>query len=202
VSIVTIVDTRTGKLMPGMSILTGARKILAIVPSDKMIRDASIPVIDAAGKFALPGYNDMHVHLLDQENSSALLALMLTRGITGIRQMSGSSELLEQRRNETLPIDSTSAPGNARKRLNSLQCRIREFRRCIDRTAEGGRSGFYQGSIGEPGGILRAIDAGEASNAGFKTIEHLGPEIRFGLHAQPMRPDYWRRGVFRLRAGE
>jgi hypothetical protein len=105
VSIVTIVDTRTGKLMPGMSILTGARKILAIVPSDKMIRDASIPVIDAAGKFALPGYNDMHVHLLDQENSSALLALMLTRGITGIRQMSGSSELLEQRRNETLPID-------------------------------------------------------------------------------------------------
>ncbi len=100
---VTIVDTRTGKLMPGVSILTGAGKILEIAPADKILRDASIPVIDATGKFAVPGYNDMHVHILDQENASALLALMLTRGITGIRQMSGSPELLEQRRNETLP---------------------------------------------------------------------------------------------------
>ncbi len=47
--------------------------------------------------------SDMHVHVLDQENSSGLLALVLTRGITGIRQMSGSPELLEQRRDGTLP---------------------------------------------------------------------------------------------------
>jgi imidazolonepropionase-like amidohydrolase len=192
---VTIVDTRTGKLMPGMSILTGAGKILAIAPADKMLRDASIPVIDATGKFAVPGYNDMHVHILDQENSSALLTLMLTRGITGIRQMSGSPELLEQRRNETLPIGRgapalLAMPGSVLTPFNAGS--VSSADALIERQkAEG--ADFIKVALVSPevlfaaisqakrvglpalGHLQEGIDAGEASNAGFKTIEHLGP---------------------------
>jgi hypothetical protein len=192
---VTIVDTRTGKLMPGMSILTGSGKILAIAPTDKMPRHGSIPVIDATGKFAVPGYNDMHVHLLDQENASALLALMLTRGITGIRQMSGSPELLEQRRNDTLPIGEgapalLAMPGSVLTPFNAGS--VTAATTLIERQKEEGAD-FIKIALVNPevffaaiaqakrvglpalGHLQEGVDAGEASDAGFQTIEHLGP---------------------------
>jgi hypothetical protein len=46
----------------------------------------------------------MHMHVIDQANSSSVLAIMLADGVTGFRQMTGSPELLEERRDGTLPI--------------------------------------------------------------------------------------------------
>jgi hypothetical protein len=66
--------------------VTNAGEIIAIAPTKSMITKPFVPTINAMGKFAVPGYNNMHVHVLDQENSSALLALMLTQGVTGFRR--------------------------------------------------------------------------------------------------------------------
>ena len=192
---VTIVDTQTGKLMPGMSILTDAGKIVAIAPTANLPKDNTVQVIDAAGKFVVPGYNDMHVHVLDQENSPALLALMLTEGVTGFRQMSGSPELLEQRRNGTLPIGKDAPallamPGSVLTPFNaeSVNSAIDE----IDRQKSEGAD-FIKIALVSPqvffaalaeakrvglpalGHLQAGVDAAQASQAGFKSIEHLGP---------------------------
>lgn len=192
---VTVVDTQTGKLLPGMSILTDAGKIVAVAPMANLSRDSSVQTIDATGKFVVPGYNDMHVHMLDQENASALLALMLTEGITGFRQMSGSPELLEQRRNGTLPVGKEAPallvmPGSVLTPFNagSVSSAIDE----IDRQKSEGAD-FIKIALVEPqvffaaiaeakrvglpplGHLQEGIDAAQASQAGFKTIEHLGP---------------------------
>ena len=53
------------------------------------------------GVFPVPS---VHMHVIDQENSSSVLATMLADGVTGFRQMTGSPDFLEERRNGTLPI--------------------------------------------------------------------------------------------------
>ena len=50
----------------------------AITPTSSTLKAPGMLSVDASGKFVVPGYNDMHVHVLDQANASALLALMLT----------------------------------------------------------------------------------------------------------------------------
>ena len=92
---VTVVDTRSGTLAPNMSILAEAGKIASIAPNGSMTVDASVESIDATGKFVVPGYVDMHAHLLGHaDNPSGNLALMLANGVTGYRQMHGSPALL------------------------------------------------------------------------------------------------------------
>ena len=192
---VTIVDTQTGKLKPGMSILTDAGKFVAIAPTESMVKATSVATIDATGKYAVPGYNNMHVHVLDKENSSALLALMLTEGVTGFRQMSGSPELLEQRRNGTLPIGKVAPavlgmPGSVLTPFNagsvsSANALIEQQKRegaDFVKVALVSPEVFFAAiaqakRVGLPalGHLQEGVDAGQASKAGFKTIEHLGP---------------------------
>lgn len=101
---VTIVDTRDGKLIPGMSILMDKGRIVNITPTKEVLKDPLVNSIDATGRFAIPGFNNMHMHVIDQADSSSVLARMLADGVTGFRQMTGSPEFLEERRNGTLPI--------------------------------------------------------------------------------------------------
>jgi hypothetical protein len=101
---VTIVNTHDGSLTPGMSILMDKGRIVAITPSTEVSKDPLITSIDATYKFVIPGFNNMHMHVLDQADSSSVLARMLADGVTGFRQMTGSPELLEERRDGTLPI--------------------------------------------------------------------------------------------------
>jgi imidazolonepropionase-like amidohydrolase len=192
---VTIVDTQTGELKPGMSIVTDAGRIVAIAPTESMIAETFVPTIDATGKFAVPGYNNMHVHVLDQENSSALLALMLIQGVTGFRQMSGSPELLEQRRKGTLPIGKDAPallamPGSILTPFNAGS--VSSANTLIDEEKREGADFIKVGlvspevffaaiaqakRVGLPalGHLQEGVDAGQASQAGFRTIEHLGP---------------------------
>ena len=101
---VTIVDTHDGKLAHGMSILMDKGRIVGITPTTEVSKDPLITAIDATGKFAVPGFNNMHMHVIDQADSSSVLARMLADGVTGFRQMTGSPELLKERRDGTLPI--------------------------------------------------------------------------------------------------
>jgi hypothetical protein len=101
---VTVVDTRSGALTPDVSVVMSNGTIIAIERADSVAPDVSARVVDARGKFVVPGYLDMHAHALGPEDPSGTLALMLSWGVTGFRQMQGSSELIEQRRTGTLPI--------------------------------------------------------------------------------------------------
>jgi hypothetical protein len=101
---VTIVNTHDGKLTPGTSILMAQGWIVNITPTSEVLKDPLVTSIDATGRFAIPGFNNMHMHVIDQADSSSVLARMLADGVTGFRQMTGSPEFLEERRNGTLPI--------------------------------------------------------------------------------------------------
>jgi hypothetical protein len=117
------VDTRDGKLAPGMSILMDKGRIVNITPTTEVLKDPLITSIDATGRFAIPGFNNMHMHVIDQVDSSSVLARMLADGVTGFRQMTGSPEFLEARRDGTLPVE-RDAPALLVMPGSLLQCQV------------------------------------------------------------------------------
>jgi imidazolonepropionase-like amidohydrolase len=192
---VTLVDTHDGKLTAGMSILMDKGQIVRIAPTGPSPNDPSIQVIDATGKFVVPGYNDMHAHALGPDDPSGTLALLLADGVTGFRQMSGSPELLKERRDGTLLMGKLAPamlvmPGSVLTPFNAATTdeAVAEIQRQKRDGADFIKVGLVSPAvffaavaeakrIGLPiaGHLQEGVDAAQASEAGFKSIEHLGP---------------------------
>ncbi len=93
---VTIVDTRTGNLTSNRSILCADGKIKVIAPAGTIQAGSDTKVVDATGKYVVPGYLNMHMHVIGAEHTTKTMDSMLVNGITGFRQMSGSYELIKE----------------------------------------------------------------------------------------------------------
>ncbi len=92
---VTMVNTRDGSLTPGMEVVIDSGRIVKIATAGSVRTVGTAQAIDASGKYGVPGYLDMHAHVVDRADSSVKpWPLMIANGITGFRQMSGSPELL------------------------------------------------------------------------------------------------------------
>ncbi len=108
-----VVNTRDGSVSPGMSIVIDAGKIQQIIPaSTRVAVSGSGQAIDASGKFVVPGYNDMHSHSMAYANQTPTVwPLLIANGVTGIREMSGTPELIKAARQ--LNIDSAAGKVDA-----------------------------------------------------------------------------------------
>ncbi len=119
----TVVDPRDGSLVADATVIVDRGRIVG-VGTNGSAAGPSADRIDARGKYVVPGYNDMHSHVLELDDPSGALALMLAEGVTGLRQMSGSPQRLAERRNGTLPVgrDAPAAlemPGTVLTPLNA-----------------------------------------------------------------------------------
>jgi hypothetical protein len=191
---VTIVDTKSGALSLNMDILIENGKIRQMQPAGSPIMETDVQMIDAHGKYVVPGYLDMHMHVIDQGNPAAALAIMLTNGITGFRQMSGSPELLQLRKEHGLPLQEQqpallAMPGSVLTPVNthSKKAAIENVRRQQAEGADFIKIGLLPSNeffaalaegkrLGIPvlGHVPGDISTLEASDAGFRSIEHLG----------------------------
>jgi imidazolonepropionase-like amidohydrolase len=192
---VTIVDTHTGKLTPGMSVAVDGGRITKIGRAGTLLAKGSARSIDLKGKFVVPGYWEMHGHPIDSPDRADNLALMLANGITGVRQMSGSDALLKERRDGTL-MPATDAPellampgsillrGNAATvpmavaEVDKQKAEGADFIKTIDVTPQvffaALEEATKQGLLYD-GHLSAGVDAVKASEAGMRVIEHLGP---------------------------
>lgn len=84
-------DGASGQLRPATSILIEDGRISAIAPSATMTAPAGVEILDAGGKFVVPGLIDMHVHVELSGGDDALPA-WLGAGVTTIRDVGGSPE--------------------------------------------------------------------------------------------------------------
>lgn len=94
---VTVVDVRTGRLIPNQAVVIAGGRIVRIATAGKIKSAGRGQRIDARGQFLVPGFNDMHAHNLNADNPATSLPLMLASGITGFRQMAGAPALLAAR---------------------------------------------------------------------------------------------------------
>jgi len=77
----TIIDVVTGTAAPSRSILIHNAQIASIGPAPRVA--ASTRIVDATGKFVIPGLWDMHVHLAARDQLPAYVRY----GVTGVRDM-------------------------------------------------------------------------------------------------------------------
>ncbi|MGH8242345.1 MAG: amidohydrolase family protein [Steroidobacteraceae bacterium] len=96
---VTVVDVMAGTLLPEQTVMVVGNRIAAVGQSDEVRIPRDAELIEAAGRFLIPGLWDMHVHsvtgaghVTDTPSPSIApqdwhLPLMLAYGVTGVRNM-------------------------------------------------------------------------------------------------------------------
>lgn len=189
---VTVVDVKDGRLAPGMSVLIQDGRIARIAPANT-VKAGDVQRVDATGKFVVPGYLDMHAHPLNAPDPRPTLKLMLSNGITGYRQMSGSPELLRARRDGRLAYADAPAllalpgtiltdalaptPDAARAEVRRQKADGADFIKTVGLTS---RNFYAAGEEAKAQGLPYAghmnmdVNVREAAKV-MSAIEHLGP---------------------------
>lgn len=99
----TVVDVASGRLLRDHAVLVRGDLIERVGPDADVSADVAGATtrIDAGGRYLIPGLWDMHVHALwDPIVTTTVLPLMVTDGITGVRDMGGTLEVLRRVRAE------------------------------------------------------------------------------------------------------
>jgi imidazolonepropionase-like amidohydrolase len=177
-----------------MSILVRDGRITTVSATKDTPVTKDMWTIDGADRFVVPGYNNMHTHVLQEERASLFLATMLAEGTTGMRQMAGNDDLLRYRAQSRLPLG-VHAPGllampgdllmpwnagsadEVREEITRQKALGADFVKLIqvDRDAFfAAVKSAHDNGLKIAGHLPPGIGPAEAAQAGFDCIEHLG----------------------------
>jgi len=99
---VNVVDTRHGEIHRNVTVVIRHGRIEGIAKVGLIGQTHHIQVINAAGKYLIPGLWDMHVHSAGGPakpwDDKVIFPLYIANGVTGIRDMGGDIKLVAQRR--------------------------------------------------------------------------------------------------------
>jgi hypothetical protein len=193
---VTIIDVTGAAPRRDMTVVISGDRISAIGDSAKVSLPPDAQVVDATGKFLIPGLWDMHVHWYARDT----FTLFIANGVTGVRQMFGNSDLLRWRDQiakgsllgPRLVVGSPIIDGPEPIWPNSIAVRNEEEgRKAVRRVKQWGADfvkvyallprDAYFGIADEAklqgitfvGHVPNSVSPAEASDAGQKSIEHL-----------------------------
>ncbi|MDZ7314470.1 MAG: amidohydrolase family protein [candidate division KSB1 bacterium] len=198
----TIINTAGGPNEADMTVVISGKRIMEIKKS-KVRLPKGAQVIDATGKFLIPGFWDMHVHWSD----ARYFPLFIANGITGIRIMWGTPDHLKQREeiskgllfgphmyvgspivdgpNPIFPgFTSVSNAIEAREFVRQAKETGYDFVKVYSRLPREAYFAIADESkkLGIPfaGHIPMSISAVEASDSGQRSVEHVDSPIAFG----------------------
>ena len=101
---VSVVDVRTGTLVPEQTVILERNRIASVGPSKSAKYPRNAPSVNCRGLFLIPGLWDMHVHLVfgdwfpDAQEIS--LPLFIANGVTGVRDMGSELDIVQGWRDE------------------------------------------------------------------------------------------------------
>jgi hypothetical protein len=194
---VTIIDTSSGPNKTDMAVFITGDRITEIKKTGKVSRAKETQIIDATGKFLIPGLWDMHVHWYDER----YFPLFIANGVTGMRIMWGTPDHFKQREEISkgsligprMIIASPVIDGPKPVWAGSIGVgNEAEARQVVRHMKEMGydfvkvyqllpREAYFaiadeskKSGIPFAGHIPSSISATEASNAGQRSVEHLG----------------------------
>jgi imidazolonepropionase-like amidohydrolase len=88
---VTLIDGTDRGARPGMSVAVREGRVVAVGPAGRVRMEGQPAVVDATGKYLIPGLWDMHVHLAGYGERS--FPLFLASGVTTVREVGGDLQL-------------------------------------------------------------------------------------------------------------
>jgi cytosine/adenosine deaminase-related metal-dependent hydrolase len=81
----TVIDATGAAAQPDVTVVIKGNRIAAMGRSAEVVPPENAQIVDATGKFLIPGLWDMHVHWEDKD----YLPLFIANGVTGVRIMWG-----------------------------------------------------------------------------------------------------------------
>ena len=101
---VNVIDATGSPVRPDMTVVVEGQRIVNLGKSGDVQIPKSAKIVDAAGKFLIPGLWDMHVHTIFGDwipkDEKIILPLFLANGVTGVRDMGSDLEAVKQWRSE------------------------------------------------------------------------------------------------------
>ena len=198
---VTVIDMTGKPLQAAMTVVIEGNSITKIGTTAKTKIPKNAQVIDASGKFLIPGLWDMHVHL--QEKTP--FPLFIANGVLGVRHMGGNlkqvfewreavrlGKLLAPRivtcgsvvddKNEPEDVISALTAEEGRKTVSINKNQGADFIKVYDGVSREAYFALVEEAkrqrIPFAGHIPVAVTSFEASDAGQRSIEHLGNILR------------------------
>ena len=92
---VTIVDVESGALRPDQTVLIRGGRITWTGSAGEARIPAGARVVDATGRYAIPGLWDMHVHTSREGRAAHFWPQFLAYGVTGVREMGSYLDSLQ-----------------------------------------------------------------------------------------------------------
>jgi cytosine/adenosine deaminase-related metal-dependent hydrolase len=193
---VTIIDVTGSPPRRDTTVVIAGDRISAIGDSANISLPADAQIVDATGKFLIPGLWDMHVHWYARDT----FTLFIANGVTSVREMFGNSDLLRWRDQiakgsllgPRMVVASPIIDGPEPVWPNSIAVRNEEEgRKAVRKVKQWGadfvkvyallpRDAYFgiadeakQQGIPFVGHVPNSVSPGEASDAGQKSIEHL-----------------------------
>jgi predicted amidohydrolase len=95
---VTVIDGTGAPPRSDMSVIVTGDRITGLERTDRLKLPAGVRVVDATGKYLLPGLWDMHVHTHGRfyDPSVSFFPLLVANGVTGIRDMASPLDHVDQ----------------------------------------------------------------------------------------------------------
>ncbi len=88
ISHVTVIDATGSPSQPDMTVVIEGDRITALGRSDRVSVPGNARIVDASGKFLIPGLWDMHAHIaIYASMKDTRLPLLIANGVTGIRDL-------------------------------------------------------------------------------------------------------------------
>lgn len=199
---VNVVNVRDGSIAPGLTVVIRKGHITGVAKLGFVASDHNIQIINANGKYMIPGLWDMHVHsafVSPAWDEKVIYPLYIANGVTGVRDMGGDPDVLESRRDRIesgvllgprlvlagpflvgakgdKQTISVNTPEEARQAVDTVKKRGLDFVKILSVPRE---SYFAiadeskKEKIPFVGHVPYPVSAREASAAGQKSIEHL-----------------------------
>jgi imidazolonepropionase-like amidohydrolase len=93
-----VLDTRAGQVLQNRTVVVEGDRIRRVAPANEVATPSRARVIDARGRWVLPGLIDMHVH--GSSRPDVPLELYVANGVTSIRDLGGPLTPLQLVRRE------------------------------------------------------------------------------------------------------
>lgn len=173
---------RPDPLTDGVVVIRGGR-IAAVGPRGQVDVPANARIVDAGGRYLIPGLFDMHVHLRELE-AEPHLRLYVAHGVTTVQSMNGSPwhlDLRERLRNGDLlgPRMFTTGPTTASVGISAPE----EARRLVREQKAAGYDAIKQYGDGQ-GTMDRELYAAlmaDARKAGMRVVGHAPRGLPFSV---------------------
>ncbi len=200
---VNVVNVRDGAIAQGMTVVIRKGRISGVAKVGFVGQGHDIQIVNANGKYMVPGLWDMHVHsafMSPAWDEKVIYPLYIANGVTGVRDMGGDPDVLKNRSSriesgellgphlilagpflaggksdrQTIAVNT---PEDARQAVDEVKKRSLDFVKILSNVPRDSYFAIAQESskqdISFVGHVPYSVSVREAATAGQRSIEHL-----------------------------